>query len=192
MHHARAALAREHGAILASPHVGGWEVVVPFASLVPDIAVTAIVENDWLAWAVADIRMRGGIEVVSIGEPPLRAVHALRDGHVVVVLADVAQPGMRGVEVTLLDAPIVLPARPAALARIARAPILPFAALPIDRRAWRVWIGEPIAPPPRGSGRAGEAAATQALADVWSEVIRAHPTHWAAVDPMAWRNGDRP
>jgi lauroyl/myristoyl acyltransferase len=189
MHHLRDALAHGHGAVLASPHIGGWEVIVPLAALVHDISVTVMVEDDWLAWAVADIRTRGGLDVVSISEPPLRALNALRDGQVVVVLADVAQPGMRTAEVTMLGAPLLLPAGPAALSRIARAPLLPFAVLPIDTRAWRLWIGEPIGPPPRASGRAGEIAATQALADVWSEIIRAHPTHWAAVYPMPWRDG---
>jgi lauroyl/myristoyl acyltransferase len=189
MQRVRAALAGGHGAVLAGPHIGGWEVIVPLASLVRDISVTVLVEDDWLAWAVADIRTRGGLDVVSISEPPLRALNALRDGQVLVVLADMAHPGMRMAEVTMLDAPVLLPAGPAALARIARAPILPFAVLPIDTRAWRMWIGEPIQPPPRGSGRAGEASAMQALADAWSEIIRAYPTHWAAVDPIPWRDG---
>lgn len=192
MHHVREALEHGRGAVLASAHIGGWEVIVPLASLVHDISVTALVEDDWLAWAVADIRMRGGLDVLSISEPPLRALNALRSGQVVVMLADVALPGMRTAEVTLLDAPLLLPAGPAALSRISRAPLLPFAVLPIDTRAWRMWIGKPIAPPPRGSGRAGEVAAMQALADVWSEVIRAYPTHWAAVYPMPWRNGASP
>ena len=125
MHHVREALAHGRGAVLASPHIGGWEVIVPLASLVHDISVTALVEDDWLAWAVADIRMRGGLDVLSISEPPLRALNALRSGQVLVVLADVALPGMRTAEVTLLDAPLLLPAGPAALSRISRAPLLP-------------------------------------------------------------------
>jgi lauroyl/myristoyl acyltransferase len=66
---------------------------------------------------------------------------------------------------------------------------VPFAALPIDTRAWRLWTGTPIEPPARGSGREGERAAMQQLADSWSAVIRAHPTQWAAVYPMPWLNG---
>jgi lauroyl/myristoyl acyltransferase len=185
----RALLAHRRGLILAGPHIGGWETIVPLVSTVPDVSVTALVEDDWLAWAIDDVRRRSGLEIVSISEPPLRALNALRDGQVLIVLADVAQPQMRTCEVTLLDAPIELPAGPASLARIAGAPIVPFAALPIDTRAWRMWTGTPIEPPARRSGRAGEAAAMQQLADSWSAVIREHPTQWAAVYPMPWLNG---
>jgi lauroyl/myristoyl acyltransferase len=185
----RAALARGRGLILAGPHIGGWETIVPLVSTVPDVSVTALVEDDWLAWAMDDVRRRSGLEIVSISEPPLRALNALRAGQVLIVLADVAQPQMRTVEVTLLDAPIRLPAGPAALARISGAPIVPFAALPIDTRAWRMWTGTPIEPPARRSGRDGETAAMQQLADSWSAVIRAHPTQWAAVYPLPWLDG---
>ena len=102
------------------------------------------------------------------------------------MLAELVHPGMRTAEVTLLGERILLPAGPAALARMAGAPLLPFAVLPIDVRAWRMWIGEPIAPPPRASGRAGEAAALQILADAWSDILRRHPTQWAAGEPLAW------
>ena len=184
--HLHDALASGHGVVLSSPHLGGWEVIVPLASRLDGLAVTALVENDWLAWAVASFRRRARLDVISIGEPPVRALSALRNGGALVILGDLAQPGMRAVEVTLLDARISLPAGPAALSRIAGAPLVPFAVLPIDARSWRLWLGEPIPSAPRGSGRAGETVVTQALADVWTKVLRAHPTQWAAVDSIPW------
>jgi KDO2-lipid IV(A) lauroyltransferase len=182
----RAALARGRGAILAGPHVGGWEVVVPFAARVPDLPLTALVEDDWLAWAVAGIRSRGGLDVVPVTETPLRARATLARGGVVVMLSDFLGPGMRTAEVTLLGERIRLPAGPAALARLTGAALFPFAALPIQTRGWRVWIGDAIAPPPRASGRAGEAAALQELADAWTPLLRRHPTQWAAVEELGW------
>jgi lauroyl/myristoyl acyltransferase len=59
--------------------------------------------------------------------------------------------------------------------------------LPIDTRAWRIWTGAPIEPPARGSGRDGETAVMQRLADAFGEVIRAYPTQWAAVYELGWR-----
>jgi len=47
-------------------------------------------------------------------------------------------------------------------------------------------VDEPVQPPPRGSGPAGEQAVLQCLADNWSAMIRAHPGHWAAVFPIEW------
>lgn len=183
--HLRAALAGGRGSIVAGPHVGGWEVVTPLAADV-GAEVTALVEDDWLAWAVAGVRARAGLRLVPASTPPFELASALRRGGVVAVLADIAQPGMRSVEVTLVGDPIRLPAGPAALARIARAPIVPVAVLPIAMRSWRLVFGEPIAPPPRRGGSAGETEATQRLADAWSAVLLEHPTAWAAVDPLPW------
>lgn len=182
----RDALATGHGAVLAGPHVGGWEVIVPFAAHLRELSVTALVEDDWLAWAVADIRRRGGLDPLPVSESPLRALSALQRGGAVVMLSDFLNPGMRTAEVTLLGKPILLPSGPAALARMAGAPLLPFAVLPIDVRAWRLWIGEAIPPPPRRSGRAGEAATMQTLAGAWSDLLRRYPTQWAAVEPLGW------
>jgi phosphatidylinositol dimannoside acyltransferase len=181
-----AALDGGRGAILAGPHVGGWEVVTPLAATV-GVEITALVEDDWLAWAVAGIRSRAGLRLVPTSVPPVRLARALREGGVVAVLADLAKPGMRAVEVSLVGDPVLLPAGPAALARITGAPMIPVAVLPIASRAWRLVLGRPIAAPPRSSGRGGERRAVQALADAWSEVLRRHPTEWAAVDPMPWR-----
>lgn len=183
----RDALVRGRGAILAGPHVGGWEVVVPFSARVRDVPLLALVEDDWLAWAVADIRARGGLATLPVSQSPLQARTVLGRGGVVVMLADFVNAGMRTAEVTLLGERIALPAGSAALARLTGAPLLPFAVLPLDTRAWRTWIGEAIEPPARASGRDGETAALQLLADAWSELLRRHPEQWAAVEPLAWR-----
>ena len=60
------------------------------------------------------------------------------------------------------------------------------AVLPIAARAWRVSLDTVIEPPPPGSGRDGESAVMQAVADAWTLLLRRHPTHWAAVDPLPW------
>jgi lauroyl/myristoyl acyltransferase len=181
----RDALGAGRGAILAGLHIGGWEVVTPLAATL-GVQITALVEDDWLAWAVAGIRTRAGLRLVSLGAPPFALASTLRRGGIVAVLADIAKPGMRSVEVTLVGDRIRLPAGPAALARITGAPLVPVAVLPIATRAWRLVLGSPIAAPERSSGAAGELEATQRLADAWTGVLREHPTRWAAVDPLPW------
>jgi len=182
----RRALAGGRGAILAGPHAGGWEVVTPLVAEV-GVDVTALVEDDWLAWAVAGIRARAGLRLVSVAAPPYELVAALRRGEMVVVLADQPKPWMRTLEVTLFGDPVALPSGPATLARLTGAPLVPVVVLPIAARAWRVVLGEPIEAPQRRSGAAGERAATQRLADAWTAALAAEPAVWAAVDPMPWR-----
>jgi lauroyl/myristoyl acyltransferase len=96
-------------------------------------------------------------------------------------------PGVRTAAVRFLDGIAGLPAGPAALARMADAAIVPLAVLPIDRRARRIELGEPIRPRPSPDGPAASDRDTlQRLADAWSAVIRRNPEWWAAVYPLDW------
>jgi lauroyl/myristoyl acyltransferase len=182
------ALAEGRGVILAGPHIGGWEVVVPVPARELDVPVTVLVNDDWLAWAVDGIRRRAGLEVEYVSDGPRPLVRRLRRGEVILMLADIVpDPGVRTMAVRFLDGVAWLPAGPAALARMADAAIVPLAVLPLDQRAWRIELGEPIRARRSADGAAAADGDTlQRLADAWSEVIRRHPEWWAAVYPLAW------
>jgi KDO2-lipid IV(A) lauroyltransferase len=174
------------GLILASAHLGGWEVAAPVPAAVVPVPTTVLATDDWLAWAVAGVRRDAGLGLLYDSEPPLRLVELLRRGEALLVLGDYAKPAMRTYRVGLLDADVELPAGIGALSRLGGAPIVPFVVLPEAPRRWRVEL-EPLIPaPPRSSGREGEREAIQALADRWTVTIRAHPDHWAMVYPMTW------
>jgi lauroyl/myristoyl acyltransferase len=181
----RAALAAGRGAILAGLHVGGWEVVGPVPRAI-DIRTNVIVTDDWLAWAVAELREDAGLRVIYDHEPSVRTAERLRAGEAVLMLGDYAKPTMRIHRVRLLDGDADLPAGPAALARLCGSPIVPFSVLPGGTRRWRVEIEPPIEPPLRSSGDEGEQATLQALADRWTSLLRRHAEHWAAVYPIKW------
>jgi lauroyl/myristoyl acyltransferase len=181
-------LAEGRGVILAGPHIGGWEVVVPVPAAELDVPVAVLVNDDWLAWAVDGIRRRAGLELEYLTDGPRPLVRRLRRGEVLLMFADIVpDPGVRTIAVGFLDGVARLPAGPAALARMADAAIVPLAVLPLDRRAWRIELGEPIRPRPSAEGPAETDRDTlQRLADAWSEVIRRYPEWWAAVYPLAW------
>lgn len=187
--HLLTALERGRGALFVSAHIGGWEVVTALPHAVIPVPTTAIVTDDWLAWAVAGRRLGVGLGVVYDTEPVTRAASILRDGHVLLVLGDYAKDGMRRYPVRFLDAVAELPAGVATLARLCGAPIVPFVVLPVGPRDWRVDIEPALDPPDRHGGQAAEQNVLQALADRWTAQIRAHPEHWAAVYPIAWRAG---
>jgi KDO2-lipid IV(A) lauroyltransferase len=185
------ALQRGRGAILAGPHVGGYDVVAAgMGELLAGLAVTVVVEDDWVSHAVAELRRRDGVELELRTASPRRSLDTLKRGGVVAVVGDLAKPGMRTFPVRFLDGVVELPAGPAALARLSTAPVVPFCVLPIAPRAWRVALGRAIDPPPRRA-RDAERDVLQALADVWSGWIRAHPELWEAVDPMLWVRSGR-
>lgn len=185
--HILAALERGCGVLLVSAHVGGWEVATAIPRAVVPVPTTAIVTDDWLAWAVAGLRARVGLGLVYASEPVTRAASLLRAGEAVLVLGDYARDSMRTYPVRFLDAVAELPAGPASLARLCGTPIVPFTVLPLGPRRWRVEIEPPLFPPDRNGGQESERALLQELADRWSAQLRSHPEHWAAVYPIAWR-----
>ena len=185
--HIASALARGHGVLLVTLHVGGWEVATALPRAVVPVPTTAIVTDDWIAWAIEDLRRRAGLGIVYDSEPVSHAARLLRNGEAVLVLGDYAKEGMRTYSVRLLDAIAELPAGPVVLSRLCGTPLVPFQVLPEGPRRWRVEIAQPLDPPARGGGEAGERVVLQQLADRWSATLRRHPEHWAAVYPMTWR-----
>ena len=188
LEHVGEALAAGRGVVLAGIHLGGWEVATALAKVAVPVPTTAIVADDWLAWAIEHMRVTAGLRVMYRTEPILRAVRLLEAGEALLVLADDAwgdEP--RGYDVRFLDAVARLPAGVVALARLTGAPIVSFYVLPRAPRRWVVTIDPPVEAPVRREGRAGERRVLQELADRWSEMIRARPEHWAAAYPIHWR-----
>ncbi|HXG76386.1 MAG TPA: lysophospholipid acyltransferase family protein [Gaiellaceae bacterium] len=186
--HVEAALARGRGVLLVSTHVGGWEVAAALPKVVVPVPTTAIVTDDWLAWAVEGLRVRAGLGIMYDSDPPSKAARLLRNGEALLVLGDYAKPWMRTYPVRLLDAVAELPAGPVALARLCGSPLVPFVVVPTAPRRWRVEIEPALLPPDRNGGAEAERALLQELADRWSRSLRRYREHWAAVYPMTWRS----
>jgi lauroyl/myristoyl acyltransferase len=176
------------GILLVSTHIGGWEVATALAKKLVPVPTTVIVTDDWLAWAVAGLRVRAGLELMYDTEPVAKAANLLRDGEAILVLGDYAKSWMRTYSVRLLDAAAELPAGAVALARLCGAPVVPFSVLPLAPRRWRIEFEPPLFPPERNGGVAAEKALLQELADRWTVTLREHREHWAAVYPMTWRS----
>ena len=186
--HVVTALAHGRGVLLVSPHLGGWEVATAIPARVVPVPTTAIVTDDWIAWAVTGLRRDAGLGILYDSEPITKAANLLRNGEALLVLGEYAKDSMRTHPVRLLDAIVDLPAGPAALARLCGSPIVPFTVLPVAARRWRVSIEPPLLPPDRNGGVEAEKALLQELADRWTVTLREHPEHWAAVYPMTWRS----
>jgi len=184
--HVRAVLREGQGAVLTSFHLGGWEVIDALPRRL-GFKLNVIVTNDWLAWAVAPIRVHAGLNVVYDDEPLARVTDRLRAGETVLVLADYAKPHMRTYTVRLFGQDVDLPAGPATLARLCGSPIVPFLAIPPARRRWEVIVDRPLRPPPRSGGRDAERELLQLVADRFTELVPPYLEHWAAVYPMRWR-----
>jgi lauroyl/myristoyl acyltransferase len=186
LEHLRSVLREGRGVVLTTFHLGGWEVIDALPRRL-GFKLNVVVTNDWLAWAVAPIRVRAGLNVVYDHEPVTRLTDRLRAGEVVLVLADYAKPHMRTYTVRLFGHDVDLPAGPATLARLCGSPVVPFIAIPPSRRRWDVIVDRPLRPPARDGGREAERALLQRIASRFTELVPPHVEHWAAVYPMRWR-----
>ncbi len=185
-HHIRDALSAGNGVILSSLHLGGWEVATAIPAVVVPVPTTALVEDDWLAWAIDRHRAAAGLGRLYASASAWHAAAVLRRGHALLVLGETGENATRSHRVRFLDAEADLPGGTVALSRLCGSPIVPFTVLPVASRRWHVTIESPVPAPARHEGAAGERRQLQELADRWSAMLRAHPEHWAAVYPISW------
>ena len=184
------AVADGRGAILALPHLGGWEwggfwMVQQGFSLT--VVVEALEPPELFEW-FAHFRRSLGMEVVAVGPGAAMAVaRALRANGVVCLLCDRNVGQSAGIPVEFLGEVTELPAGPATLALRTGAALLPCAVYfdgPGDRHLALV---RPEIVPDRSAGRAGTRAEigrlTQVLARELEILIRRAPTQWHLMQP---------
>lgn len=184
--HVHEAAARNRGIVLVGVHVGGWELATTVPAALIPVPTTALVADDWLAWAIEDMRARVGLRVVFRTDPVAKIGALLRRGEALVVIGDDAsgtQPRMHTVR--FLDSDAELPSGAVTLARLYEAALVGFHVLPLGHRRWRLVFEEPLVP----DRRAEDEKLLQQLADSWTTVLREVPEHWAASFPIRWLPG---
>ncbi len=184
--HVAGAIERGTGAILALPHLGGWEWAGRWLAD-SGYANTVIVERidppelfDWfVAW-----RRELGMNVVPLGpEAGRAALHALRSNEVVCLLCD-RDIKRSGVEVDFFGERTTLPAGPATLALRTGAPILPVGVYFTRRVNGHHAVIRPPVPATRGGSlREDVTRVTQALAHELEVLIRRAPEQWHLFQP---------
>lgn len=185
--HLHAAMEGGHGAIVALPHVGNWEMAATAATTV-DVKVTAVAEalgNERVTQWFLDVRESLGIDVVLTNQPTgvMRALlEAVRTGNVVALLSDRDLSG-RGIEVEFFGERTTLPAGPAALAVRTGAAIVPVASFFERGRGHHIVLEPALEVPADGTTEARVAVTTQRLADALERLVRLHPEQWHLVQP---------
>lgn len=188
----RRALDDGRGAILALPHLGGWEWG-GFWMAQQGFPMTVVVEAlqppelfDWFA----GFRRSLGMEVLAVGPGAATGVlRALRAGGVVCLLCD-RNLGQGGIEVEFFGENTHLPGGPATLALRTGAALLPSAVYFEGRRGHRAVVRPEIEvrPPAAGADRTDAqrrevTRATRVLASELETFIRHAPTQWHLMQP---------
>ena len=180
------ALAEGNGAIMAMPHLGGWEWAGFWVTRLRGQQVTVVVERleppELFEWFVG-LRTSFGFEVVALGPDSAPAIiRALKQNHVLALLCDRDLTGT-GPEVEFFGERTTLPGGPATLALRTGAPILP-TAIYFDGPDLRRSVVLPRLDTSRhGKLREDVHRITQDLAYALEDLIRRAPEQWHLLQP---------
>lgn len=186
--HLERALGLGRGAIVAAPHLGGWEwgAIYLVRRAVPVTVVVESLEPKELFYWFADFRSRLGMNVVPVGPGAGAAVlSALKANHVACLLSDRLVGQAAGVEVDFFGSKLRLPAGPVTLALRSGAPLL---AAAIYYRS-QPGLHRLVFRPPvdleglQGGFREQVRVGTQQLARELESLVLAAPTQWHLVQP---------
>ena len=184
--HLDAALTAGNGAIMAMPHLGGWEWSGFWLTQVKGLPVTVVVERleppGLFEWFVG-LRRSFGFEVVALGpEAGTATARALKANHTLALLCDRDLAGT-GPEVEFFGESTTLPGGPATLALRTGAPILPTAIYFDGPGSRHAVVLPPIDTVRRGGLREEVQRVTQDLAHALEELIRRAPEQWHLLQP---------
>jgi len=190
--HVEKALAAGRGAIVALPHVGGWDFAGAWF-VAQGLPLTVVVEPveppELFAWFVEQ-RTSLGMEVVPLGSDAGALVaRALAENRVVALLCDRDLTG-DGVTVDFFGESTTMPGGPALLALRTGAPLLPAAVYFEKGEMHTGLVQPPIAAERLGRVRDDVGRVTQDLAGRFEHLIRAEPEQWFVLQPN-WPS-DRP
>jgi KDO2-lipid IV(A) lauroyltransferase len=184
LEHVLAAREAGTGAIIALPHLGGWEFGGAWLAT-QGHPITVVVEPlepaEVFEWFVS-FREALGMTVVPLGpKAGGEVMKALRDNHLVGLLCDRDIAG-GGVEVEFFGERTTLPAGPITLALRTGAPVLPTAVY-YDGTAHHGVVRPPIDLTRQGALRDDVARLTQVLAHELEVLIRRAPDQWHVFQP---------
>ncbi len=184
--HVRAARDAGLGAIYVLPHLGNWELagLVAAEEKIEIVAVAEDLGNAWLRDWFVETRRDMGIDVVFAGGAveTIRRLEAALGRNAAVALVSDRDLARRGVSVEFLGETTTLPAGPFTLALRTGAPVLPTAVF-FTPFGHRLVIEPPLPAPAEGPRRHRVEEATQAVADVLEDFIRAAPRQWHLLQP---------
>jgi lauroyl/myristoyl acyltransferase len=187
LEHWREACASGHGLVMVTAHLGAYEI----GSMIPAIKdgrrVHLVREpevdpraQEFIRESVASVESdRYTMHFQS--DDPLQGVvflEALRRGEIVAMQGDRPRAGAKGIPGRLFARPFTFPAGPAALARMAEAPVLPVFALRRGRRRYHVVFSAPITVARTADRDRDLACAAEKIGAEIERAIRLAPHQW--------------
>ena len=185
--HWDAMLATKKGFILATAHIGNWELASRLPVLQSECTVHVVREEEIDPAAQEFIRellaSHGGTGYVThFAEDDfglgVRLMSAIRKGELVALQCDRPRSGGQSIRARMFGRELDLPVGPAAIARSTQAPLLPVFVNRIGRRRYRVDVRPPIHVERTSDRHADHRRAVEALAAEIESAIRREPYQW--------------
>ncbi len=170
------------GAIVASAHLGNWELLAAYVAArlgSPVAAVARRLDEPRLNAFLVDYRTRNGVETIlrESSAAPRQILNVLKRRGVLAVLVD-QDTKAPSVTVPFLGHPARTPYAPAALALRRDLPILVAHAIRLPRGGLRFVFSPPLDHPDSGDRVADTIALTARVNQELSAAIRANPESW--------------
>lgn len=179
--HLESALARGRGVILASSHIGNWELAaVMIAQWGYTLhAVAGVQLNRWLSGAVRETKSELSIQTISPEDGFRKLLRALEHNDPIALVVD-GDIYRHGVEVELFGRPYSFPAGPGVLAQRTGALIICGYCERVSPGRFRIVMEKPLDP----ASFPTTAALNQAVAGTVERHIREHIDQWCIFRPM--------
>jgi KDO2-lipid IV(A) lauroyltransferase len=175
------------GVILVLPHLGCWDVAAARASA-SGVPVSIVTESGWQAHLASAARLRPLVKLVPRDRSLRALLEALRRNEGVVLLSDLARPGLQTIGVPFFGGLTPLPNGPARLALKTGAPIVALACVRTSPFRYRVEFRPAIWPPVATGRAAAVECLTSHVAREFEALIRACPEQWYPFGRV-WLNG---
>jgi KDO2-lipid IV(A) lauroyltransferase len=172
-------LAEGHGLVVASAHLGSWEVLAAvYARKGIRVSLVTRTLRGRSNAALVTARAASGLREIAPRGALREGVAALKRGEMVVNLIDQNMLPKRGVFVDFFGTPASTTPAPALMARRAKAPVVVILAVNQPNGRIRAIVEGPF-PVPRGATVAADVRAhTQAMSDVVERYVRENPEQW--------------
>ncbi|MBI2095605.1 MAG: lysophospholipid acyltransferase family protein [Candidatus Omnitrophica bacterium] len=176
--HLDKALSARKGTIVASAHVGNWEMAgMTLAKLGYPLHGIALRHRDPRIDRIFGARREAhGLRVIPLGGSSLRAYRALQAGEVLALNGD-RLFGKKGARVRFLGREVTFPRGLARLSLATGAPVLPVFFVSLGFNRFLLEIQEPLK-------TAGEEAMLRSFASRAEAVIRSYPSQWFIFQPF--------
>lgn len=172
-------LERHPGTIILGGHIGNWELLAIYL-VRRGIQGVVVGRARGTQDGLAQMRGQHGVETLPQDASARESLRVLRSGRILGLLCDLEARQLDGEFVSFLGHPALTMTAPAAIARAARAPILPVRCVFDNlRQKYQVHVDEPLWCDRESERAAATTDLLQRMNRVYESWIHAHPEQWA-------------